>query len=132
MKKFLFATLPSNDLGLLAQSLPIARELRARGHRVDFCSPAKAPGTVIADAGFGNLLPHWPVYSLVGGDAGLLNYCRLLFSKHLFRDLNILTSLAKHFKDFGTNEIWSIDHFMHLAGCGMKRMSGALWLRWQN
>lgn len=116
MKKFLFATQPSNDLGLLAQSLPIARALRDRGNTIAFCSPAKAPNKVIADAGFINCIPHWPVYSLIAGDDSFMSYCRLLFSKHLFRDLNILASLAKHLKDFGTNEIWNIDHFMHLTG----------------
>jgi UDP:flavonoid glycosyltransferase YjiC (YdhE family) len=55
MKKFLFATLPSNDLGLLAQSLPIARELKRRGQDIAFCSPGKAPRKVIDAAGFENL-----------------------------------------------------------------------------
>ncbi len=41
---FLFFTLPSNDLGLLARSLPIARALRDRGHTVEFCTPARAAG----------------------------------------------------------------------------------------
>jgi len=50
MKKFLFTTFPSNDLGLLTRSLPIARELRDRGHQIAFCSPAKAPNKSISEA----------------------------------------------------------------------------------
>jgi len=42
MTTFLFTTLPTNDLGLLTRSLPIARELREQGHTIVFCSPAKA------------------------------------------------------------------------------------------
>jgi len=34
MTKFLFTTLPTNDLGLLTRSLPIARELAATVKRV--------------------------------------------------------------------------------------------------
>ena len=41
MSRYLFTTLPSNDLGLLTQSLPIACELRNRGHQAASCSPAK-------------------------------------------------------------------------------------------
>jgi UDP:flavonoid glycosyltransferase YjiC (YdhE family) len=55
MKKFLFTTLMSNDLGLLTRSLPIARELRDRGHHVAFCNPRPAPAKLISDAGFDNL-----------------------------------------------------------------------------
>jgi UDP:flavonoid glycosyltransferase YjiC (YdhE family) len=55
MNRYLFTTLPSNDLGLLTRSLPIARELRNRGHQIAFCSPAKAPNKLISEAGFDNL-----------------------------------------------------------------------------
>jgi UDP:flavonoid glycosyltransferase YjiC (YdhE family) len=57
MKKFLFTTLPSNDLGLLTRSLPIAKELNKLGHKIAFSSPAKAPDRLIKDAGFENLTP---------------------------------------------------------------------------
>ena len=63
MTKFLFTTLPTNDLGLLTRSLPIARELATHEHIVFFCSPAKAPSRLIAEAGFENLLPRHPIYS---------------------------------------------------------------------
>jgi UDP:flavonoid glycosyltransferase YjiC (YdhE family) len=62
MHRFLFTTLPSNDLGLLARSLPIARELSELGHEIAFCSPGEAPSVVIAEAGFQNLVPKHPLY----------------------------------------------------------------------
>jgi len=71
MTKFLFTTLPTNDLGLLTRSLPIAAELAAHGHTIVFCSPAKAPSRLIADAGFVNLLPKHPLYDLIGMDRSL-------------------------------------------------------------
>ena len=57
MSRSLFTTLPTNDFGLLTRSLPIARELKIRGHEVIFCHPAKGPQILIAEAGFENLLP---------------------------------------------------------------------------
>lgn len=116
MKKFLFTTLPSNDLGLLTRSLPVARELRDRGHQIAFCSPAKAPTKLIADAGFDNLLPQWPLYYIMSGDTSLPSLCRLLRSKHLRRDLKILVSTLRHMKQSSTAEIWNIDHFMYVLG----------------
>src|SRR5215510_1678795 len=71
MTKFLFTTLPTNDLGLLTRSLPIATELAAREHTIMFCSPAKAPSRLIADAGFANLLPKHPLYDLIAVDQSL-------------------------------------------------------------
>jgi UDP:flavonoid glycosyltransferase YjiC (YdhE family) len=56
MKKFLFTTIPSDDLGLLTRSLPVASELAKRGYKVAFCSPGPAPSKLIAEAGFYNLL----------------------------------------------------------------------------
>ena len=64
MKKFLFTTLPSNDLGLLTRSLPIAQELTKLGHKIVFSSPAKAPDSLIKDAGFENLIPKHPLYQI--------------------------------------------------------------------
>jgi MGT family glycosyltransferase len=88
MKKFLFTTLMSNDLGLLTRSLPIARELRDRGHQVVFCNPAESPAKLISDAGFDNLPVSRP---------------RLKPS-----DL----------RSFSTPEIWNIDHAMYSWGMG--------------
>jgi UDP:flavonoid glycosyltransferase YjiC (YdhE family) len=53
--KFLFTTLPSNDLGLLARTIPVGRKLAMRGHEVAFCNPAPAPSAVIREAGLANL-----------------------------------------------------------------------------
>lgn len=58
MPQYLLTTLPTNDLGLPSRSLPIAQELRNRGHRVTFCNPAQAPSRLISEAGFDNLLPN--------------------------------------------------------------------------
>jgi MGT family glycosyltransferase len=116
MKKFLFTTQPSNDLGLLAQSLPIARELRDRGHQIAFCSTAKAPSKVISDAGFINHSPRWPMYSILTGDTRFINFFRMLGSMHLKRDLGILSWYLKHIKENSTSEIWNIDHFTYLMG----------------
>jgi UDP:flavonoid glycosyltransferase YjiC (YdhE family) len=55
--KLLFTTLPTNDLGLMMRSLPIAQELAARGHNVAFSNPARAPSMLIAEADFANILP---------------------------------------------------------------------------
>jgi MGT family glycosyltransferase len=114
MKKLLFTTLFSNDLGLLTRSLPIARELRERGHHVAFYNPSKAPTKLIADAGFDNILPKWPLLYLRGGNMSLSRFLRVLGSRHAVRDLGILASDMKRMKRFGTPEIWNIDQFMHL------------------
>lgn len=116
MRRYLFTTLPSNDLGLLTQSLPIARELRDRGHRVAFCSPGKAPVKLISDAGFDNLLPGQPLYYLISGDIRFGRLSRILLSKHLKRDMGILISFLQHMSGHSTAEIWNIDHFMYLFG----------------
>jgi UDP:flavonoid glycosyltransferase YjiC (YdhE family) len=63
--RILFTTLTSNDLGLLTRSLPIARELRERGHQIAFCNPARSPSKLIAEAGFGNLLPSKPLQAAI-------------------------------------------------------------------
>ena len=114
MKKFLFTSLFSNDLGLLTRSLPIARELRNRGHKVAFYNPAKAPGKLISDAGFDNIPSKWPLLYLTGGDMSLPRFLRLLGSRHAIRDLRILSSMRKHIKQFETPEIWNVDQFMYV------------------
>jgi len=65
MTKYLFSLLTSNDLGLLARSLPVARELARRGHEIVFCNPAAAPRKLIAEAGFKNLPLRHPYYFLL-------------------------------------------------------------------
>lgn len=62
MTKVLCTTLPSNDLGLLARTVPVAGELAKMGYEVAYCNPAPAPGKLIADAGLDNLTPPpWPM-----------------------------------------------------------------------
>lgn len=116
MSRYLFTTLPSNDLGLLTQSLPIASQLRDRGDQIAFCSPAKAPAKLISDAGFENLLPIDPLYYLISGDIGFGRLGRLLLSRHLIRNLGILISFTQHMSKHSTAEIWNIDHFMSIFG----------------
>jgi UDP:flavonoid glycosyltransferase YjiC (YdhE family) len=80
MTKFLFTTLPTNDLGLLTRSLPIARELAVRRHQVVFSSPAQAPRKLLSDSGFENLLPDHPIYDLIDVDQNFRGIVRFLFS----------------------------------------------------
>jgi MGT family glycosyltransferase len=62
MSKVLCTTLPSNDLGLLARTVPVARELAGMGHKIAYCNPAPAPAKLIAEAGLDNLTPPaWPM-----------------------------------------------------------------------
>ncbi len=116
MKRYLMTTLPSNDLGLLAQSLPIARELRSRGHNVTFCSPAKAPTKLISDAGFDNLHPRQFPYYFISGDFSLGTFSRILCSRHPVGDIRLFFSFVKSMTQHSTAKIWSVDHFMYLMG----------------
>jgi UDP:flavonoid glycosyltransferase YjiC (YdhE family) len=116
MKKYLFTILPSNDLGLLARSLPIALELKNRGHQVDFCSQAKAPKKLISTAGFENLDLKWPLLEIMSGDAGFKKLVGLMKSAHFFRDTGILISFVRQMMRSGTAEIWNLDQFMYLLG----------------
>jgi UDP:flavonoid glycosyltransferase YjiC (YdhE family) len=115
MKKFLFTTLPSNDLGLLTRSLPIASELRNRGNQIAFCSPAKAPIKLISEAGFDNLLPTQPLDYIISGDISFKSLTRLLCSKNSKRNIGMLISGIRHISKSGSAEIWDIDHFMSLT-----------------
>ncbi len=126
MSKFLFSTQPSNDLGLLAQAIPIARELRNRGHRIVFCTSGKAPCNEISRAGFENRRPDWPLYLIMTGDTRAANYLRLPGSMHLLRDAGILSWYVKHMEKHGTSEIWTIDHFMFLLGMGNETYTRAV------
>ena len=116
MSKYLFTTLPSNDLGLLTRSLPIAHELRKQGHQITFFSPAKAPRTLISEAGFDNLVPNLLLYHVIAGEVSLKSLFRLLHSGQLVRDTGILYSLLRHTSQASTAEIVDIDHFISLFG----------------
>ncbi len=123
MKRFLFTTLPSNDLGLLTRSLPIASELAQRGHRIAFCSPAKAPSQLIAEAGFDNLVPRHPLYCLLMEDLNPRGLCRVVTSERLKRDygnvFNFLRELVPAIPTrFArpTSEVWNADHALAMLG----------------
>ena len=123
MNRYLFTTLPSNDLGLLTRSLPIARELAKKENEIIFCSPGQDPSKLIMDAGFDNQLPKHPVYHLLTVEPslpGLYEFIRserfkenfgnpFNFLGHLFRSLPIKMPPI-------TSEIWNMDHISAVAG----------------
>jgi UDP:flavonoid glycosyltransferase YjiC (YdhE family) len=123
MTKFLFTTLPTNDLGLLTRSLPIARELATHGHEIIFCSPAPAPRRLIAEAGFENRTPRHPLYELIAQGQGLRQLIRFLASSqrrarygniwNFLRQL-LMALPVKAVPD--SMEIWNTDHAGALMG----------------
>ena len=129
MTKFLFTTLPTNDLGLLTRSLPIASELAQHGHKIVFCSPAKAPSKLVAEAGFENLVPKHPIYELIarGRDLnGLLDYIASgqwkLHYGSLFRCMSMLVSALPIKKAPSSSETWNMGH----AGAQMGMLNEGL------
>jgi UDP:flavonoid glycosyltransferase YjiC (YdhE family) len=123
LTKFLFTTLPTNDLGLLTRSLPIARELAARGHTNIFCSPAKAPSRLIAEAGFENLVPKHPIYDLMGRNHKLRGLVEFLASgRHKQRYGNLFNFLKQLIPAIPirvapqTREVWNFDHTSAMMG----------------
>ncbi len=118
MNKYLFTTLPSDDLGLLTRSLPIAHELRNRGHQIAFCNPAKTPKKLISLAGFYNLPPTLSLYQVMSGDSSPKSLSRLILSRHVKRDVGILFSFIMRNFHSSTAEVWTLDHFMYLFGMG--------------
>jgi UDP:flavonoid glycosyltransferase YjiC (YdhE family) len=121
MKTFLFTTLPTNDLGLLTRSLPIAKELSNLGNKIFFSSPAKAPDRLIRDAGFENLTPKHPLYQIK-----TINFGKVLnpFRSRKYKDEygNIFTFIFKLIRAIPlklaptTAEIWNMDHAGAIAG----------------
>lgn len=81
MARFLFTTLPTNDLGLVTRGLPIAEGLAERGHEVVFSAPGTAPAAQVAAAGFRNVLPAHPIFDLFHRGAGARGVLRLLASR---------------------------------------------------
>jgi UDP:flavonoid glycosyltransferase YjiC (YdhE family) len=123
MTNFLFTTLPTNDLGLLTRSLPIARELAARGHRIAFCSPAPAPGRLVAEAGFENVRARHPLYELMATRPdvwGLFAYLRSgsWRDRHesLFRVLREIAVALPVRRAPPTDEVWNMDHAGAIMG----------------
>lgn len=123
MATFLLTTMPSNDLGLLTRSLPIACELRDRGHRVLCCNPAAAPRRLIADGGFENALPGHALFDVMGGPqtlGGLLRYLRAGRWRRRHAGLagalrELLPALPLR-RAPATDEVWSMDHAGALLG----------------
>ena len=131
MKKFLFTSLISHDLGLITRSLPIAHELRARGHQVVFCHSGKVQRTTISDAGFEILPYEGPLYYLLTGNISLPVLYRVFRSGYLKRDVAYLVSVMKHQKRFSTADIWNVDHLAFLMGAfhvGMLRDAVDTWI----
>jgi len=124
MKRFLFTTLFSDDLGLLTRTLPIARELANRGHDVAFCNPAHAPSKVIKEEGFDNLLPHHPIFYLeMSGRKDLKGLFRVWRSGLAKRDFGSLRRFLREYVKAvpsrfppKTPEVWNLDHFAALCG----------------
>ena len=123
MTKFLFTTLPTNDLGLLTRSLPIARQLAGHGHSILFCSPARAPSQLIAEAGFENLVPKHPIYDLMGTDQNLKGLIKFITSgRHKQRYGNLFNFLRQLIPALPiksapkTREVWNVDHTGAIMG----------------
>jgi len=123
MKKYLFTTLPSNDLGLLTRSLPIARELAKKGNQITFCSPGPAPSRLISDAGFENMLPHHPIYYLMAMQPSLPALYQLIRSEQFKEGFgNLFVFLWRLIRSIpfkrvpSTSEIWNMDHALAMIG----------------
>jgi UDP:flavonoid glycosyltransferase YjiC (YdhE family) len=116
MKTCLFTILPSNDLGLLTRSVPIAEELENLGLQVKFCHPAISPGLLIKDAGFQNQLPYEPFFRFISSGFSIRHLPKLLFSRNIFRNLRIIYKFLQAHSRYGTDEIWNTDHFMVFFG----------------
>lgn len=123
MTTFLFTTLPTNDLGLLTRSIPIAAELAQQGHEIVFCSPAKAPSRLIADAGFENPLPRHPIFDLIAGDQSMTWLAGFILSgrwrtrySHLASFLRDLVTALPIKSAPSAPEIWNTDHAGALMG----------------
>ena len=123
MHRFLFTTLPSNDLGLLARSLPIAGELSTLGHEIAFCSPGKAPRVVIAEAGFQNLVPKHPLYHMSRKHLSIKGAFRLFRERPLEDEYKsvfsfvwaLIRAAPVRFAPL-TGEVWNTDHAAAMAG----------------
>jgi len=108
MKRFLFTTLPTNDFGLLSRSLPIAHELKLRGHEVIFCHPSKRPQMLIEEAGFENILPDDPLYHMMA-DPSPRGFYRVLRKGRSLRTLKLMAGIFR--AERARTEWWNVDQF---------------------
>ncbi|MBI3137191.1 MAG: hypothetical protein HYZ15_01260 [Sphingobacteriales bacterium] len=121
--KFLFTTLPTNDLGLISRSLPVAAELTSRGHEVIFSNPANAPSKVIGDAGFYNELPVHPLYRLAFQGMNFKNFIRVARTEPFRKEYGSLPrflckltrSLPLRFAP-ADSEVWDTDQACAITG----------------
>jgi hypothetical protein len=122
--RFLFTVLPSDDLGLMARTLPIATGLATRGHKVAFCTPAEAPGKLLHELGIENLLLKHPLFCLkMTGSPDFRGLYRIVRSGQVRRDFgNLFNFLKKYLQALptkmppGTPEVWDLGHFLALSG----------------
>src|SRR5579859_3700082 len=121
--RFLFTVLPTNDLGLLTRSLPIAKALSDRGHTILFSHPAKAPGKIIAEAGFENMVPLHPLYELAFSGFSFRRLRKRLNDPHFREDfgnlascmIEILKSLPVKYAKASV-DTWDMDHASAMTG----------------
>ncbi len=119
-KRFLFTVLPTNDLGLLTRSLPIAKELANRGHTILFSHPAKVPGVVIAEAGFTNVAPKHPLYELAFAELSIQKLVRSPEFKKNYKSLaaflfELVRSIPVKYAS-ASAETWNMDHAFAMTG----------------
>ncbi len=121
--KLLLTTLPTNDLGLMTRSLPIARELAARGHEVAFSNPARAPSRLIAEAHFANIVPKHPLHDLIAIDRTIGGLFRMLrtrpWRRHGIGPLAYLRRVASAIPTRfppTSADIWDADHAGAMMG----------------
>jgi UDP:flavonoid glycosyltransferase YjiC (YdhE family) len=126
--RFLMTSLPTNDLGLLARSLPLARELESRGHQVTFSNPAHAPRKAISAAGFANCCLAHPYHDLAGLERHrwidlvrqLNRWCHQSQS-HWIRELaRVLYVLLATPSGVAGEDPWDADHAAMQLGLGFR------------
>ncbi|MBS0029134.1 glycosyltransferase [Chitinophaga sp. 22321] len=122
-KRFLFTVLPTNDLGLLTRSLPIAKELANKGHTVLFSHPAKVPGVVIAEAGFTNVPPIHPLYEFAFSGLSFRKLVRKAGTQEFKENYKSLAAFLFELvrsipvKYAAANaETWNMDHAFAMTG----------------
>ena len=113
----------SEDLGLLTRTLPVAKELEKRGHRVAFCNPAHIASKGIGETGMENLPLNHPLMYL--GSFGWPNATKFLQLVRSGRMKKEFGGTGNFMKQYGralpnnfapsTSEIWDMDHLWALT-----------------